>query len=86
MILADINISISPAKKTPVLASASDITRQANNPINVRQQKNSPISAKNFIPNIIILKRLAVGFNLTVDELIKKLEDTIPDKVKIFED
>ncbi len=38
------------------------------------------------IPNIIILKRLAVGFNLTVDELIKKLEDTIPDKVKIFED
>ena len=55
VILDDINISMSPAKKTPVLASASDITRQANNPINVRQQKNSPISAKNFIPNIIIL-------------------------------
>lgn len=38
------------------------------------------------IPNIVILKRLAVGFNLTVDELIKKLEDSIPEKVKNFEE
>ena len=38
------------------------------------------------IPNIIILKRLASGFNLTVDELIKKIEKTIPEKVKTFEE
>lgn len=38
------------------------------------------------IPNIIILKRLASGFNLTVDELLKKIEKTIPEKVRIFEE
>lgn len=38
------------------------------------------------IPNIIILKRLASGFNLTVDELLKKVEKMIPEKVRTFEE
>ena len=37
-------------------------------------------------PNIIILKRLASGFNLTVDELLKKVEKMIPEKVRTFEE
>ena len=37
------------------------------------------------IPNIIILKRLASGFDWTVEELITNVEKNIPDEFKTFD-
>lgn len=37
------------------------------------------------IPNLIILKRIAYGFNMDIASLITKIEETIPDYLKTFE-
>lgn len=38
------------------------------------------------IPNLLILKRIASGFEMTVSELLDKIEKEIPDDIKIFEE
>ncbi len=37
------------------------------------------------IPNLIILKRLAAGFDCSVFELIENIEKNIPDNIKNFD-
>ena len=37
------------------------------------------------IPNIITLKKIAAELNWTLPELLKKIEDEIPDNIKNFE-
>ena len=37
------------------------------------------------IPNIIILKRLAAGFDWTVEELIANIEKNIPEEIRTFD-
>lgn len=38
------------------------------------------------IPNLIILKRIAAGFEISISELIDRIEREIPDEIKNFED
>ncbi len=38
------------------------------------------------IPNLLILKHIASGFDMTVSELLDRLETEIPDDIKIFEE
>lgn len=37
------------------------------------------------VPNIIVLKKLASGFDWSVTELISKIEENIPDNIKNIE-
>lgn len=37
------------------------------------------------VPNLIVLKKLASGFDMSIKELISRVEENIPDNIKNFD-